>query len=104
MTGGQTVEHRPERSQEGGGSRMLAYETPDEDAVVCPYCDCPFADDRLRALHYGHVHNDELTDEHRRAFEEAYEAEQQEIRVFRLKALGGVVLLYFGFLMVYAVV
>ena len=52
----------------------------------------------------GHEHRDELDDDRLAAFEEAYEAEQDEIRLFRLKALGALVLLYFGFLMVYAVV
>ena len=83
---------------------MIEYEDPDDDAAVCAYCGRPFADERLRALHHGQAHLDRLTDRERDAFEAAYGDEQAEIRRFRLKALGGLVLLYFGFLMVYAVV
>jgi hypothetical protein len=74
------------------------------DAAVCEYCDARFADEELLALHRGHDHPDTLSEAEREAFEAAYEAEQADIRRFRLKALGALVLLYFGFLMVYAVV
>lgn len=74
------------------------------DAAVCEHCGAPFADEDLLALHYGHEHRDAIGDDKREAFEAAYGAEQEEIRLFRLKALGALVLLYFGFLMVYAVV
>jgi hypothetical protein len=74
------------------------------DAAVCEHCSAPFADEELLALHRGHEHTDALTDDQRETFEEAYTAEQAEIRRFRLKALGLLVLLYFVFLMVYAVV
>ncbi|WP_340098296.1 C2H2-type zinc finger protein [Salinibaculum salinum] len=74
------------------------------DAAVCEHCGAPFADEELLALHLGHEHPDALTDDQREAFEDAYANEQAEIRRFRLKALGVLVLLYFLFLMVYAVV
>lgn len=79
------------------------YERP-EDSPVCEYCGAPFATPDLLALHRGHEHGDQLDDAEREAFESAYESEQADIRLFRLKALGALVLLYFGFLMVYAVV
>ena len=84
-------------------SATLAYDAP-TDARECEYCGAVFADDELLALHRGHDHADRLTDDQQAAFEDAYEEEQGEIRRFRLKALGALVLLYFGFLMVYAVV
>lgn len=74
------------------------------DGIVCEYCGAPFADDDLLALHRGHEHAEAIDEDEREAFEDAYGAEQDEIRRFRLKALGALVLLYFGFLMVYAVV
>ncbi len=74
------------------------------DAAVCEHCGAPFANEELLALHQGHEHADALTDDQRAAFEDAYAAEQAEIRQFRLKALGVLVLLYFVFLMVYAIV
>jgi hypothetical protein len=58
----------------------------------------------LLALHRGHSHPEELSASERTAFEDAYEAEEREIRRFRLKAIGLLVVLYFGFLIVYAVV
>ena len=74
------------------------------DGSVCEHCGAPFADDDLLALHRGHEHAEAIDEDEREAFEDAYEAEQEEIRLFRLKAVGALVLIYFGFLMVYAVV
>lgn len=85
-------------------SLELAYESADDEAVVCSRCGRPFADDTLLALHRGHVHADDLSDAEAAAFEAAYDDEQAQIRAFRLKALGTLILLYFGFLMLYAVV
>jgi hypothetical protein len=70
----------------------------------CPYCGRPFADGELLALHRGHSHTEELTAAEQEAFENAYEAEEQEIREYRLKAIGLLVVLYFGFLIVYAAI
>jgi hypothetical protein len=93
-----------DRSPEAVVASSVECLPPDDDAEICHYCGRPFADETLLALHRGHAHPDEVTDEERAAFEEAYEAEQGEIRLFRLKALGALILLYFGFLMVYAFV
>jgi hypothetical protein len=82
----------------------LEYDRDAGDAHVCSYCRRPFASDDLLALHRGQTHPDRLTDAEREAFEAAYEDEQGAIRRFRLKALGTLILLYFGFLMIYAVV
>lgn len=82
----------------------LETEPAREGASVCSYCGRPFADERLLALHRGQTHRGELGDNERAAFEDAYADEQAEIREFRLKALGALVLLYFGFLIVYAIV
>lgn len=81
----------------------LEYEAR-SDAAVCEHCGASFADEELLALHCGHDHPDAIDETTQEAFETAYGAEQEEIRLFRLKALGALVLLYFGFLMVYAVV
>jgi len=80
------------------------YEVPREaEPVVCDHCGAPFAEEELLALHRGIDHADALDEAERDAFEDAYESETEELRLFRLKALGALVLLYFGLLMMYSV-
>jgi len=69
----------------------------------CPYCDRTFTDETYRNLHLGHRHEQRLSTDERAAFERAYEQEEDEITLFRYKALGLLVLVYFGFLLAYAV-
>nr|WP_135364698.1 C2H2-type zinc finger protein [Halosimplex halophilum] len=83
----------------------MAYEVPPaETAAECEYCGRPFESEGLLALHHGRAHGSALTDDERAAYEDAYEAESGQLGRFRLKALAILVLLYFGLLMVYAVV
>lgn len=79
--------------------------TVPEDRAVhrCPYCDRPFAVEDRVTLHVGLTHYDVCTDAEAEAFEEAYLAETDEIKRYRLKAAAVLILVYFGFLMVYAV-
>lgn len=79
-------------------------EAPAADAHRCPHCGRPFASEQWRALHLGLAHDDRLDEAEREAFRDAYETEQADLRLFRLQALAVLVLLYFGFLIVYAVV
>jgi hypothetical protein len=44
-----------------------------------------------------------LDDVDQQAFRDAYQQEEAALTRFRIIALGGLVLLYFGFLLVYAV-
>lgn len=74
------------------------------DAPRCPYCGAPFATERLRDLHRGLNHYEDLDINERDAYETAYRSESEDLRSFRLRALAVLVLLYFGFLMTYAVV
>jgi len=83
----------------------MAYDVPpDRRPVECAYCDRPFESEALLALHRGQRHADVITDEERAAYESTYEAEAGQLRRFRLKALAVLVVVYFGFLMVYALV
>ena len=93
-----------DRSPEAVGVDGVDCDPGDDGAHVCSYCGRPFVDEELLALHRGHTHPDAVTDDERAAFEATYEREREAIRLFRLKALGTLVLLYFGFLMVYAFV
>jgi hypothetical protein len=77
---------------------------PDADPVVCRHCGAPFANEELLALHRGIDHADALDEAERDAFDAAYESEDERLRLFRLKALGALVLLYFGLLITYSVV
>ncbi|WP_123533249.1 C2H2-type zinc finger protein [Halosimplex salinum] len=82
-----------------------AYDVPpDRTAVECRHCGRPFDSEFLLALHRGRSHPDAVDDDERQAYEEAYDAETSRLGRFRLKAVALLVLLYFGFLMVYAVV
>ncbi len=73
-----------------------------EGPFDCRYCGQRFTREEWLALHRGLEH-DGLTAEEQAAFEAAREAENKQLRLFRLKALGALVALYFGFVMAYAV-
>jgi len=81
-----------------------ATHVPDgETPQVCPYCGFELpADDQYR-LHLGLNHYDQLDDSDQQAFREAYHHEEESLTRFRIIALGGLVVLYFGFLLIYAV-
>jgi len=78
---------------------------PDDDRTHdCPYCDRPFAREEYRTLHVGLDHPDDCTESEVEAFQAAYREESEELRLFRLKAVGALVVLYFGFLFTYSLV
>ena len=82
-----------------------AYDVPtDATAYTCSYCGRPFARESWLALHRGLAHPNELDDAEVEAFRAAHEEEEESLSTFRLQALGALVLIYFGFLMVYALV
>jgi hypothetical protein len=83
----------------------VPYETrvpSSESPVECPYCERPLESEKLLILHEGLDHWERLSDEEREAFREAYRDENADLRTFRLKMLGLLVLLYFAFLFVYS--
>lgn len=77
---------------------------PPAEPAVCEYCGDRFVDDDLLALHRGLEHGSALTEEERDAYDEAVASERDDVRLFRLKALVALLLLYFGFVFVYAFV
>lgn len=84
---------------------VIAYDVPaDVDAAVCGECGRPFPDADLLALHRGLDHAGSIEGADRETVERARAAESRRLRLFRLRALVGLVVLYFGLLMVYAVV
>ncbi|WP_440991193.1 DUF7410 domain-containing protein [Haloarchaeobius baliensis] len=80
------------------------YVPPGVTAHRCPYCDRPFRRAEQRTLHVGLEHYDRMTDAEEDAFREVYESEEEELGLYRLKLVGGLVLVYFGMLLLYAVV
>jgi hypothetical protein len=70
---------------------------------ACPYCGREFARPDYRDLHLGLEHADALSPAERSAYESARDAEEEALTLFRYKALGLLIVIYFGFLMLYAV-
>jgi hypothetical protein len=75
---------------------------PGETPETCDYCGRPFPDDESLTLHRGLDHYESLTADEQEKFIEAYRAEEPDLRRFRIVALGLLVLIYFGFLLLYA--
>jgi hypothetical protein len=81
------------------------YEFPaDVSPLRCPHCSRPFVDERQRDLHVGLRHWDLASDAEHTAASRAVEVERGDLRRFRLKALGVLVVLYFGLLFTYSIV
>lgn len=73
-------------------------------AARCPHCDRPFPTERLQALHVGEVHTGGLDDEAAAAYEDAVEAEADELFVFHMKVVVAIMLLFMGIAYTYAFV
>lgn len=74
----------------------------DESPAECPYCGRPLESEELLVLHEGLDHWELLDDDRRDEFQAAYADETDDLRTFRLKMLGLLVLIYFAFLFVYS--
>lgn len=70
---------------------------------TCETCGQAYPTETLLIHHRGVRHPDDLDDAERERYREAYEAEEATLRRFRIIALGGIVLLYFAFLFMYAI-
>ena len=80
-------------------------EVPPEEAPagVCEYCKQPFRTTERLVLHKGLEHPHLLAEPEREAFLNARADEEDDLRMIRVKALGMLVLVYFGFLFLYAI-
>lgn len=74
----------------------------DETPVVCAYCGFELTDEKQYRLHLGLEHYGSVTDEEREQFRQTYYEENESLNRFRILALGALVALYFGFLVIYA--
>ena len=70
---------------------------------VCDDCGRAFHTADLRVLHRGVRHPDALDAAERDAYREVYADEEAAIRSFRIRALGILVVLYFGLLFLYVI-
>lgn len=70
---------------------------------ACDYCGHPFPTTDRLALHRGLEHPAHLDEDEEDAFVSARSNEQDQLRTLRIKALGGLVILYFGFLILYGI-
>ena len=77
------------------------HEPASDDAAVCVYCGRRFVRGDHLALHYGLDHAEAITDAERDAFESAHAEEREALRLFRLKAVFVLVVLYFLFFVAY---
>lgn len=76
----------------------------DETPAQCPECSRPFRTERLLALHLGDIHEDACTDDQLEAYEEACEAEREDLFIFHLKVVVALVALYAVFFFTYLAV
>jgi hypothetical protein len=72
--------------------------------ATCPTCGRQFASPRLRALHRGEAHPDRLDDDDWAEVVDARAAESADLRRLRLRMALALVCLYFGFVVLYALV
>jgi hypothetical protein len=72
-------------------------------ASRCDYCGHPFPTTDRLVLHKGLEHPQQLDADEEDTFLSARSDEEDELRTLRLKALGALVLLYFGLLFTYAI-
>lgn len=82
----------------------IAVPETESPAAKCQYCGRPFPTADRLVLHKGVEHSDRLDAEEETAYRDARSAEQDELQMLLLKAIGALVLLYFSLLFMYAIV
>lgn len=73
-------------------------------AERCPYCGRPFPSTHLHALHLGEAHPGDCTAAERDAYEDARDAETDELFVFHLKVIAAIGAMWAVFVLAYMVV
>lgn len=82
------------------------YDVPadEEPAARCPHCDRPFRRERFRDLHVGEVHLAEASEAELDRYEEADDAEDDDLFVFHLKIVAAIVAVIMGYVYLYGFV
>lgn len=83
--------------------RDSSHDDRSDATYVCDDCGRVFHTADLRTLHRGVRHPEALSEAERDAYREAYADEEAAIRSFRIRALGILVVLYFGLLFLYVI-
>ncbi|ERG95067.1 hypothetical protein [Haloquadratum walsbyi] len=78
----------------------MSQDAPDSK-YICDVCGRHFYTADNHILHRGIRHPAVMTKDEQNAYREAYSTEEAAIRSFRIRALGVLVVLYFGFLFLY---
>lgn len=91
---------------EAGPERRPATAVPRDEmpAAVCPYCDRPFADGGLQALHVGERHDDVWSEAEEAAYESAREDESDELFFYHLRVIAALAVVYALLVLVYMIV
>ncbi len=63
-------------------------------AARCPYCERPFVEERLRDLHVGETHRERCTDTERETYEQAREAERDDLFTYHIYVVIALGLIY----------
>ncbi|MFB6206556.1 MAG: hypothetical protein ABEJ05_08545 [Haloglomus sp.] len=77
---------------------------PGEEPAVCPYCERPFRDADVLALHVGERHGDVNSDAEQAAYETAHEAEGDDLFMYHLRVIAALGVLYAVLVLVYMIV
>lgn len=81
------------------------YDVPtDADTYACPYCEDVQPTEQFRDLHVGIRHEDDATEEELETFDRTFDRESNEVFIYHLKVISGVVAIYFVFLFTYSAV
>ncbi|MFC4407447.1 hypothetical protein [Haloarchaeobius iranensis] len=88
------------------GHSQPGFELPDgeEPAATCERCARPFPTTMHHDLHLGEVHAEALTGRERERYEDALEAETDELFVYHLKVIAALAGMYAVLVLVYMVV
>lgn len=79
------------------GAEGVDLEIPDgEEPRRCPFCDYPFRTERLRTLHLGVAHEDELDEATRERYEDELDDETHDLFTLHVKLTIAIMLLYFS--------
>jgi hypothetical protein len=85
-------------------ANAIAIPDDEEPAGRCPFCERPFRHDRFLDLHLGQAHSPECDEDQIQRYEEANDAESDDLFVFHLKVVAAIVAVIMGYVYLYGFV